>query len=337
MDLNTLRKNARERLNPSCRVCKECNGIMCAGEMPGLGGTGTASSFKNNISALSELKVNLRTLHAASEPETQLSFFGHTLSAPIMAAPITAIELQTGGKLGDVEWAHAVVEGSRKTGLIPWTGDGPAPVHFQSGIDALKKFKVQGIPVIKPRENEVIMEYISMAREAGAIAVGIDIDAAGIINMKLKGQPVEPKSKEKLEEIIAKSPLPVILKGIMTADEAALAAEVGAAGIVVSNHGGRVLDHTPGTAEVLAEISSEVSGRMMIIVDGGIRSGTDVLKMLALGADAVLIGRPLLIGAAGGGEEGVSMLLAKFIAELKVAMTLTGCASLDEITNEILR
>lgn len=337
MDLKTLRLNARERLTPFCRVCKECDGNLCAGEMPGLGGTGSGASFKNNIKALAALKINLRTLHHANDPEIEFAFNGKVLSAPIMAAPIAAIGIQTGQKLTDSDWAEAVVQGSLKAGTIAWTGDGPDPLFFQSGIDALNRAGAQGIPVIKPRDNEAILEHIARAERAGALAVGIDVDAAGIINMKLKGQPVGPKPSEDLKDIIESTSLPVILKGIMTADEAALAAEVGAAGIVVSNHGGRVLDHTPGTAEVLAEIASEVSGRMLVIADGGIRSGTDVLKMLALGADAVLIGRPLLIGAAGGGAEGVELILKQIISELKIAMILTGCSSLADISDEILR
>lgn len=337
MDLKTLQANARTRLKPFCRVCKECNGELCAGEMPGLGGAGSGASFKNNIKALANYKVNLRTLHKASEPNTGYMFLDKILPAPIMPAPMTALAMQTDNKIGDEEWAGAVVEAAELAGTIAWTGDGPLPVHFQSGIDALKAKGTQGIPVVKPRKNDKVLEYFHKAEEAGALAVAMDIDAAGIINFKLKGQPVEPKSIEDLKEIIQGTALPVILKGIMTPDEASLAVEAGAAGIVVSNHGGRVLDHTPGTAEVLPEIASEVSGRIKVIADGGIRSGVDVLKMLALGADAVLIGRPLLIGAAGGGAEGVQFILNKIISELKLAMILTGCKSIEEINNEILR
>jgi len=337
MDLKTLRLNAKERLAPFCRVCKECDGKLCAGEMPGMGGTGSGTSFMNNIVALAEQKLNLRTLHNAENPDLKFSLFDKNLTAPLMAAPITAIGMQTDNRLSDKEWADAVILGSQHAGTVAWTGDGPDPSHFQSGIDVLKKSGIQGIPVIKPRENKTILEYIEIAERAGALAVGIDIDAAGIINMKLKGQPVGPKNKEQLQEIIKGTSLPVILKGIMTIEEAILAVEVGAAGIVVSNHGGRVLDHTPGTAEVLPEIASEVCGRMLVFVDGGIRSGVDILKMLALGADAVLVGRPLVVGAAGGGPEGVAFLLHKLISELKIAMILTGCTSLEDISNEILR
>jgi isopentenyl diphosphate isomerase/L-lactate dehydrogenase-like FMN-dependent dehydrogenase len=112
--------------------------------------------------------------------------------------------------------------------------------------------------------------------------------------------------------------------------------EAGAAGIVVSNHGGRVLDHTPGTAEVLPEIVAAVKGRLRILVDGGIRSGVDVLKMLALGAEAVLVGRPITIASVGGGAEGVTLLLNQYADDLRTSMIYTGCKSLADITPDIL-
>jgi 4-hydroxymandelate oxidase len=336
MELKTVRAKALEQLGPYCRVCRECNGKTCAGEMPGLGGTGSGSSFMNNIRALAEYKLNLRTLHEADSPDTGYTFGGMPLTAPVMAAPITAIGMQTAGQLNDEAWADTVVLGSKLAGTLAWTGDGPDPVHFQAGMDALKKHGVRGVPVIKPRENNIILAYIKRAEEAGAVAVGIDVDAAGIINMKRKGQPVGPKNEEQLLAIRESTTLPLFLKGIMTADEAELAVRVGAAGIVVSNHGGRVLDYTPGTAEVLPEIVSQVGGRILVLADGGIRSGTDILKMLALGANAVLVGRPLLIGAAGG-PEGVALILRKMTEELKAAMVLTGCPSLAGITKKILR
>jgi isopentenyl diphosphate isomerase/L-lactate dehydrogenase-like FMN-dependent dehydrogenase len=130
--------------------------------------------------------------------------------------------------------------------------------------------------------------------------------------------------------------VPVILKGVMTVQDARLAVKAGAAGIVVSNHGGRVLDHTPGTAEVLPAIAAAVKGKIKIFVDGGIRSGADVLKMLALGAEAVLVGRPMAIAAVGGGKEGVALLLNQYADELRTAMIYGGCRSLDEVSPSVL-
>jgi 4-hydroxymandelate oxidase len=154
--------------------------------------------------------------------------------------------------------------------------------------------------------------------------------------MRRAGQPAGPWPMQVWRKTISQTKLPVILKGIMTVQDAKLAAQAGAAGIVVSNHGGRVLDHTSGTADVLPEIVSAVKGEIKVFVDGGVRSGTDVLKMLALGAEAVLVGRPMAVVAVGGGQEGVSLLLNQYAEQLRTAMLYTGCSSLAEITPSIL-
>jgi isopentenyl diphosphate isomerase/L-lactate dehydrogenase-like FMN-dependent dehydrogenase len=122
----------------------------------------------------------------------------------------------------------------------------------------------------------------------------------------------------------------------MTVDEALLAIDIGAKAIVVSNHGGRVLDHTPGSAEVLAAIADKVKGKITILADGGIRNGYDALKMLALGADVVLTGRPIVRGAHGGGVEGVAVILSTMKNQLVEAMTLTGTASVRSVSRGIL-
>ena len=124
---------------------------------------------------------------------------------------------------------------------------------------------------------------------------------------------------------------PFILKGVMTVRGAEKALEAGASGIVVSNHGGRVLDQCPATAEVLPAIADAVGGKMTVLVDGGIRSGLDVFKALALGADAVLIGRPFVNMVYGGGAEGVRIYVDKLKAELADAMAMCGAHSLAEI------
>ena len=123
----------------------------------------------------------------------------------------------------------------------------------------------------------------------------------------------------------------------MTAADARIAVEAGAAGIVLSNHGGRALDHTPGTAAVLPEIAAAVRGEIRIFFDGGVRTGEDVLKVLALGAEAVLVGRPVAVAAIGGGAAGVRLLLEQMAAELKAAMLLTGCAGLAQIGSDVVR
>jgi 4-hydroxymandelate oxidase len=130
--------------------------------------------------------------------------------------------------------------------------------------------------------------------------------------------------------------LPILIKGILRADDSLKAIESGVAGIVVSNHGGRQLDTAPATIEVLPQIAEAVDGRIEILIDGGIRRGTDVIKALALGAKAVLIGRPVLWGLAVDGEQGVSKVLSLLRAEFDLAMALCGCRSIAEITRDLL-
>jgi isopentenyl diphosphate isomerase/L-lactate dehydrogenase-like FMN-dependent dehydrogenase len=216
------------------------------------------------------------------------------------------------------------------------TGDGPDPDLYSTGLRVIQAAGGQGIPITKPRDQTSVIGHLREAEEAGCLAVGIDVDAAGILPMRAAGHPVGPKTIEQLHELVKSTHLPLILKGIMCVEDALAAREAGAAAIVVSNHGGRVLDDTPGTAEVLPEIARAVKNDLVVMADGGIRKGVDVLKMLALGAHAVLVGRPLAIGAIGAGPEGVRLTLEQLHNELKSAMVFTGCAHLGEIGAEVL-
>jgi 4-hydroxymandelate oxidase len=244
--------------------------------------------------------------------------------------------LNMGDAMPEADFVMAMIDGSQAAGSVGMTGDGPGPIIYSTGIDVIRANGGRGIPIIKPRLAEEIVTRIRQAEEAGAWAVGVDVDAAGIIGMVRAGEPVGPKTVGAWREIIAATDLPFILKGIMTVEDAEASVEAGAAAIVVSNHGGRVLDHIPGTADVLPQIAEAVRGEVFVLVDGGVRSGVDVLKMLALGANAVLVGRPLVIAAVGGGAEGVTTVLDQYADQLRSAMILTGCASLDEIDESIL-
>ncbi|MGB9840293.1 alpha-hydroxy-acid oxidizing protein [Thermovenabulum sp.] len=336
MNLEELRSVAKENLKGFCRVCSFCDGKACRGEVPGMGGVGTGSSFIANIDALSNIKLNLRTIHNAKDPDICIELFGKKLSMPILAAPITGTSYNMGAKISEEDFIQMVISGSKEAGTIGMCGDGGNPVFYESGLKAIKEENGEGIAIIKPRENSEIIERAKKAEEIGAIAVGVDIDGAGLITMALMGQPVGPKTKQELKEIISKINIPFILKGIMTVDEAQIAVEVGAKAIVVSNHGGRILDYTPGVAEVLPNIAKKVKGKITIFADGGVRSGVDVLKYLALGADAVLVGRPVIIGAFGGGKEGVKFILEKIAKELKQAMILTGCNDIQSVDEKII-
>ncbi|KGG80341.1 (S)-2-hydroxy-acid oxidase [Caloranaerobacter azorensis H53214] len=331
MDIKQIYETARKRMKGYCRVCNECRGEACAGEVPGMGGAGTGTSFRNNVEELKKIQLKMRTIHDAKSPDTSIELFGEKLSVPIISAPITGSSFNMGGALTEEEYVNAVLKGSISAGTIGMTGDTADLSMYITGLEGIRNVNGKGIPIIKPRENEKIIENIRKAEEVKPLAVGVDIDGAGLITMALKGQPVGPKTKSELKELVESTNLPFILKGIMTPEEAEIAVQVGAKAIVVSNHGGRVLDHTPGVAKVLPEIVDAVKGKIIILADGGIRSGVDVFKMLALGADAVLLGRPIIIGAYGGYEKGVTAVLNKMKKELLQAMILTGCKDIESI------
>ena len=335
MDYKTLREQARPAFGRFCRVCPICDGRACAGEIPGAGGVGTGRSFQNNVKALADIRLKQRIVHHVTNPDTSIELFGQKLSLPVMAAPISGIAFNWNNFISEEDYAKAVVGGSAQAGTLGWIGDSKDPALYTAGLAAVQANGGRGIPTIKPRENEAILALIDRAVATGAPAVAIDVDAAALINMTAAGQAVSGKTAEELKMLCDKSPLPVIIKGVMTPEDAFVAAEAGAAGIVVSNHGGRVLDDTPGTAEVLPAIAQAVAGRMVILADGGVRTGWDVLKMLALGADAVLVGRPLLIGAVGHAE-GVAVLMNKLRDELTAAMIMTGCANCKETGTHLL-
>lgn len=336
MEWNTLRLAAREKFSGACRVCAVCNGKACAGEVPGMGGLGTAAAFHNNIEALAGFRLNLRTIHDVHQPKLACNILGIDLALPVIAAAIGGIGMNMNGAMTEEEYCEAIVSGCRQAGTIGMTGDGPKPVVFESGLKAMAKENGWAIPIIKPREVDKIVELAQRVAAAGAPAFGIDIDAAALINMTNAGQKVGPKTQAELAYIKKNTTIPFIVKGILTNDDAEACVEAGVDAIVVSNHGGRALDHTPGTAQVLPYIAESVKGKMTILVDGGIRSGADILKMLALGADAVLIGRPLAIGAVGGGAEGVVTVLNKLAGELTAAMVLTGTADVANVSEDIL-
>jgi 4-hydroxymandelate oxidase len=229
-----------------------------------------------------------------------------------------------------------MVAGAVKAGTLCMTGDGADPRMFDSGLKAGEENKGGSIAIIKPRAQDVVASHLRAAEKAGVLATGMDVDGAGLVTMAMKGQPVGPKTFAEMQEVISATKLPFIVKGVMTADEADEAVRAGAKAIVVSNHGGRVLDFTPGTADVLPAIVDRVKGKAIIFADGGVRSGADVLKLLALGADAVLVGRPLVIGAFGGGREGVALCLNQLKGELLQAMLLTGTADVKNVPASIL-
>ncbi|MTI57049.1 alpha-hydroxy-acid oxidizing protein [Geosporobacter ferrireducens] len=338
MDFKKLIENAKQIEGFKCRVCPQCNGKACRGEVPGPGGKDSGMAFIRNYDKLNEIKVNLDTIYAPVSVDTSLELFGKPFRYPIFAAPIGGLIPNYGDKHGidDYHYSKAIIEGCKRAGTIGFTGDGAKDEFYTEPLRVIRENEGWGIPTIKPWKQEEVIKRIELAEKAGVPAVAMDIDAAGLILLAMAGKPVSPKPVEELKEIISATKLPFILKGIMTAKGAEKALETGASGIVVSNHGGRVLDHTPATVEVLPEIVRAVGGKMKILIDGGIRTGLDVLKVLALGADGVLIGRPYVVAAFGGAAEGVELYTNRIGVELEEAMLMTGCGSLQEITSEVI-
>ncbi len=334
--MKVIRDNARTLMEKFCYVCPVCNGRACAGQVPGMGGLGTGSSFAANVQALAEIKFNMRLIHDVTDPDTSVTILGKKLALPVLAAPIGGVSFNMGGGVSEEDYIEAVINGCKAKSILGCTGDGVPEFIHGAGFAAIGKAGGHGIPFIKPWEDEELFKKMELARETGAEIMGMDIDAAGLITLRKMGRPVSPKSLTKLTEIIRKSGMKFILKGIMTPDEAELAVEAGANAIVVSNHGGRVLDHAPATATVLPEIAAAVKGRIAVLVDGGVRSGGDVLKLLALGADAAMIGRPFSIAAVGGLQEGVEKYIDTLQGELKQAMVLTGTRSTAAVDRRIL-
>lgn len=336
MNYKDVLQNAKKIEDFKCRVCPNCNGRACVGEIPGVGGKGSGSAFIRNVEKMNEIKLNMDTIYSPDKIDPSIELFGKKFDYPIFAAPIGGVIPCYGEKLTDYEYAKAIVSGCKEGGTLGFTGDGVKDEYFMDPLRVIEENDGWGIPTIKPWGKEEIGRKLRASEEKGAVAVAMDIDAAGLAILAMAGKPVSPKPVEAFREMIESTRLPFIIKGIMTLKGAIKAMEAGAYGIVISNHGGRVLDHTPATVEVLPQIARAVGGRMKIFIDGGIRSGVDVLKVLALGADGVLIGRPYAVAAYGGGAEGVALYTKKIGSELVEAMTMTGCRNLKEVTEDIL-
>ena len=328
---------ARGKMGNYCKACPECNGRACKNQMPGPGAKGIGDTAIRNYDKWKEIRVQMDTLVEKRPIDTSLSLFGKNFQYPFFAGPVGAVNMHYGDSLNDVSYNDILVSSCAEFGIAAFTGDGMDSNVMVAATEAIKKAGGLGIPTVKPWNVAMIREKMALVKDAGAFAAAMDIDAAGLPFLKNFNPPAGSKSVEELREIVKEAGVPFIVKGIMTVKGALKAKEAGAAAIVVSNHGGRVLDQCPATAEVLEEIATAVDGSMKIFVDGGIRSGTDVFKALALGADAVIIARPFVTAVYGGGREGVEAYIQKIGSELADTMAMCGVSSLSEITRDCVR
>lgn len=329
------------------------------------GGAGDEFTLRENRAAFERIQIHPRVLVDVSWRDLSTTLFGQPIALPVLVAP-TAFH-----KLAHPEGELATVRAAGKAGTIMVLSSlsttlvedvmkaASGPVWFQLYIN---------------KDREFTRDLVARVEAAGCQALMVTVDApewgrrerdvrnkfhlpSGLAAVNLlpsnergeaMGQSGAGMSQafawmldaavtwKEVEWLRSLTNLPVILKGIGRADDARLAMENGASGIVVSNHGGRQLDTAPATIEVLPRCAEAVGGRMPILLDGGVRRGLDVLKAIALGATAVQVGRPVLWGLAAGGQEGVETALSLLRQELDLAMALAGCPSLKTVTRDLL-
>ncbi len=336
VDWKQVEERARARFTDRvCWVCKACDGENCASGVPGMGGSGRMSTFRDNAKALAEYRIVPRYIRESVQVDSTLELFGRKFEHPIFAAPMTGAVTNLQGAIEEYEFARILLEGSRQHGGLGWVGDGASPEKYKTILQALGAVDALGVAIFKPRaDTHALIRRFRESEEQGVLAVGMDIDAISFKTMQLRGQATVARGFDAIRRLRDATALPFVLKGVLSAEDAELAIAAGVDVIVVSNHGGRVLDDMPGTARVLPEISRTVGGRIPVLADGGVRSGQDAYKMLALGADAVLVGRTLAIAAVGGGVPAVKFLLSQYAGELRKSMNLCGAASLKDIRED---
>jgi 4-hydroxymandelate oxidase len=283
-----------------------------------------------------------RVLRDVSRVDTSLTLAGVRLASPVLVGP-TALHAMA-DPLGEVATARGaaaagslLVLSSRSSRPIEQVAEAAGPWWFQvyclrdreatrAGARALVLTVDAPYVAPKPRVRDPL-PLPAQEREIAENAPGL----------RAAGREQDPSiGPQVIGELAEQSGLPVLVKGVLRAEDARRCVQAGAAGVIVSNHGGRQLDRAAASAHALAAVAEAVGGQVPVLVDGGIRTGTDVLVALALGARAVLLGRPVLWALAVGGAQGVGALLESYRAQLSTAMALAGAANLAEVTADLV-
>jgi 4-hydroxymandelate oxidase len=325
------------------------------------GAAGDEISLRRNQAAFDELLLAPRVLRDVSRLDTTLELFGTSLAYPILLAPAAYHRLaHPDGELATACGAGAagaamVISSVSTTTVEDIAAVATGPLWFQLYVqqdrtftrDLVQRVEAAGCgaicvtvdtPVLGTRHREVrdhfgLPEGMERANLRGSkAATASHFDESGVYSDALDAA----MTWEAIDWILSFAKVPILLKGILAPEDAELAVEHGVAGIMVSNHGGRNLDTTPATIEALPRVVEAVDGRLPVLLDGGIRRGTDVVKALALGARAVLVGRPYLWGLAAAGAEGVASVMKLLRTELLAAMALCGCPTLEAIDRRVL-
>ena len=323
------------------------------------GGAGDEHTLRANSAAFARWELRPRVLVDVSEATTATSVLGTEVALPVLVAPTAFHRLAH----PDGELATARAAATAGTVMCLSTLSSTSPAELAAAAPGAP----QWFQLYWSRDRGFTQELLAAVAEAEfkAVVLTVDFPVAGRRERDLRTEfalpddlaspnlPVTLARKDfhaalgeivdttltwrDLEWLRSTCALPLVVKGVLTAEDALLAAEHGAAAVVVSNHGGRQLDGVPATLDVLPEVAEAVGERVEVLFDGGVRRGTDVLKALALGARAALSGRAVLWGLAAGGEEGVVHVLALLRKEIEVGLKLLGCAKPEAVTRAHVR
>jgi 4-hydroxymandelate oxidase len=322
-------------------------------------------TLRENRRAFRRWEIWYRVLVDVAERSLDATLLGAGVSAPIVIAPTAYHRLaHPDGELATARGAAAagalyVVSTLATTRLEEVSAASSAPKWFQlyvhkdrgltrslveraegSGYRAIVltvDAPILGRRLADERNGFSLPPGLTMANLTSPAGLGATLEEQSMLARYVASRHDASLTWDAVDWLRGLTSLPVLVKGIVRGDDAARAIDHGAAGVVVSNHGGRQLDGAPASIEALPGVVAAVAGRCPVLFDGGVRSGTDVLKALALGAAAVLVGRPILWGLAVGGEEGVARVLSLLQHELSTAMALAGCRSLADIGPDLVR
>ncbi len=307
-----------------------------------VGGAETETTLKRNRLALDSLAFRPRVLRDVSAVDASGSLFGRPTRIPVMLAPVGSIERF------DPDGAAAVARAAARFGVPQMVSSACAP-GLEATAAAAAGRKIYQLYV---RGDEAwVEEMIERATVAGYEAFAFTVDTAiysrrerDISKRAVMRSTTDPEALRyqslltwpQIKRFKAKCKLPLILKGIQTAEDATIACDHGVEGIYVTNHGGRQLDHGRGTIDILPEVVAAVRGRAQIIVDGGFCRGSDIIKGIALGANAVSIGRLYLYALAAAGEAGLYRALEILETEIRISLGLLGVAKFSELDTSFL-
>ncbi|XP_040370272.1 peroxisomal (S)-2-hydroxy-acid oxidase GLO4 isoform X3 [Rosa chinensis] len=307
------------------------------------GGAEDQFTLKENVEAFRRITLRPRVLVDVSRIDMSTTVLGYKISAPIMIAPTSMHQLAH--PEGEVATARAAA--ASNTIMVFKRRDISAQIVQRAEKNGYKAIVLTvDAPRLGRREADIknndkcFRRMISpqLKNFEGLISTELDCDEGS--NLEAFVRAVYDDSlcwEDVIGWLKSITNLPILVKGILTHEDARKAVEVGVAGIVVSNHGARQLDYTPATISVLEEVLQAVGGKVPVLFDGGIRRGTDVFKALALGAQAVLVGRPVIYGLAANGEDGVRKVMKMLKDELELTMALSGCPSVKDITRSHVR